>query len=106
MSMFARKLVAAGKSFVTPPETVSSFVVREEQWQGTLSAIGSIAAVQGVTITPEVAGTVREIAFESGAVVTNGALLAPSFKAIIEYERSLKQYPNIKVGEDFKGYKK
>ena len=38
--------------------------------------------------------------------LTNGALLAPSFKAIAQYERSLKQYPNIKVGEDFTGYKK
>jgi arylsulfatase A-like enzyme len=37
--------------------------------------------------------------------LTNGALLAPSFKAIAEYERSLKQFPNLKVGEDFKGYK-
>jgi arylsulfatase A-like enzyme len=38
--------------------------------------------------------------------LTNGALLAPSFKAIAEFERSVKQYPNIKVGEDFKGYMK
>ena len=38
--------------------------------------------------------------------LTNGALLAPSFKAIAEYERSVKEYPNIKVGEDFNGYKK
>src|SRR5271156_3543974 len=38
--------------------------------------------------------------------LTNGALLAPDFKAILEYERSVKEYPNIKVGEDFKGYKK
>ena len=37
---------------------------------------------------------------------TNGWMLAPDFKLIGEYERSVKQYPNIKVGEDFKGYKK
>jgi membrane fusion protein (multidrug efflux system) len=42
---------------------------------GTLTAIGSVTAVQGVTITPELAGTVREINFESGAVVTKGDLL-------------------------------
>jgi membrane fusion protein (multidrug efflux system) len=70
-----KALAAAGKSFVPPPETVSSAVVREEKWQGTLSAIGSIAAVQGVTITPELAGTVREIAFQSGEIVEKGALL-------------------------------
>jgi arylsulfatase A-like enzyme len=37
--------------------------------------------------------------------LTNGALLAPALKAIAEYERSVKEYPNIKVGEDFTGYK-
>jgi hypothetical protein len=29
---------------------------------------------------------------------------APAFKLVGEYELSVKQYPNIKVGEDFKGY--
>jgi hypothetical protein len=38
--------------------------------------------------------------------LTNGWMLAPDFKIIIEYEQSVKDYPNIKVGEDFKGYKK
>jgi arylsulfatase len=38
--------------------------------------------------------------------LTNGFLLAPVYKAIAEYEHSVKQYPNIKVGEDFTGYKK
>jgi len=70
-----KTLIAAGKAFTQPPETVSSAVVHEEKWQGTLTAIGSITAVQGVTITPELAGTVREINFESGAVVAKGDLL-------------------------------
>lgn len=70
-----KTLLAAAKTFSQPPETVSSTVVREEKWQGTLSAIGSITAVQGVTVTPELAGTVREINFESGAVVAKGDLL-------------------------------
>jgi hypothetical protein len=33
-------------------------------------------------------------------------MLAADFKLIIEYERSVREYPNIDVGEDFKGYKK
>jgi membrane fusion protein (multidrug efflux system) len=70
-----RKMIAGGKAFVTPPESVSSSIAREEKWQGTLSAIGSIAAVQGVNVTTETAGTVREIAFESGAIVAKGDLL-------------------------------
>jgi arylsulfatase len=38
--------------------------------------------------------------------LTCGWLMAPNFKLIGEYQRSLKEYPNIKVGEDFQGYKK
>jgi len=38
--------------------------------------------------------------------LTNGWLLAPDFKLIGEYMLSVKEYPNIKVGEDFKGYHK
>lgn len=70
-----RKLIAAGKAFSTPPEAVSTTIAREEKWQETLTAIGSIAAVQGVIISPEIPGAIREIAFESGAVVAAGALL-------------------------------
>jgi membrane fusion protein (multidrug efflux system) len=61
--------------WVTPPETISSAVAHGEKWQDTFSAVGSITAVQGVMLTPEIAGTVSEIAFESGAVVNKGDLL-------------------------------
>jgi membrane fusion protein (multidrug efflux system) len=71
-----RKLATAGKAFVPPPEFVSSATARSENWRNTLDAIGSISAVQGVNVAPEIAGTVSEIAFESGAVVDKGALLA------------------------------
>jgi membrane fusion protein, multidrug efflux system len=69
------KLMQAGKSFALPPESVSSATVRQQKWEETLTAIGSVVAIQGVTITPELAGTVREIAFESGAAVSKGDLL-------------------------------
>src|SRR5262249_30356067 len=54
---------------------VSSTIVREEKWQTTLTAIGSVTAVEGVNVTTEVAGLVREICFESGAVVAKDAVL-------------------------------
>jgi arylsulfatase A-like enzyme len=38
--------------------------------------------------------------------MTTGWILAPNFKLIGEYAHSRKEYPNIKVGEDFQGYKK
>jgi membrane fusion protein (multidrug efflux system) len=68
-------MIAAGKAFVPPPETISSAVAREEKWQDTLVAVGSVNAAQGVIVSPEIAGTVTEIVFESGATVNRGDLL-------------------------------
>lgn len=68
-------LIAAGQAFAPPPETISAAVAHEEKWQDTLTAVGSINAAQGVTVSPEIAGTVSEIAFESGAVAARGDLL-------------------------------
>jgi len=68
-------LIAFGKSYAPPPETVSTATAKEEKWQDTLSAVGSISAVQGVTITAEIPGIIREIPFESGAVVNQGDVL-------------------------------
>jgi len=70
-----RTMIAAGRGFVPPPETISTAVVHEEKWPDTLSAVGSISAKEGVTVSPEIAGKVSEIAFESGAVVAKGDLL-------------------------------
>lgn len=74
-TMQVRAMAAATKAFLPPPTTVSSAVAQEEDWQDTIQAIGSISAVQGVIVAPELAGTIREISFESGQVVQKGDLL-------------------------------
>lgn len=68
-------LIAFGRNFKQPAETVSSSVVKEEKWPDTLPTVGSISAVQGVKITAEIPGTVSKIAFESGSSVSQGDLL-------------------------------
>jgi len=68
-------MFAAGASFAPPPETVTTAQVKPDTWQPVLSAVGSVAAVQGVMLSAEEAGTVRQIAFESGAKVNSGNLL-------------------------------
>ena len=70
-----RALIAAGAAFVPPPETISSALAHEEKWQDSLTAVGSVNAAQGVIVSPEIAGTVTEIAFESGATVNQGDLI-------------------------------
>jgi membrane fusion protein (multidrug efflux system) len=68
-------LIAFGKNFKPPAETISSSVVKEEKWPDTLPTVGSISAVQGVKIAAEIPGTVSTISFESGATVAQGDLL-------------------------------
>jgi len=61
--------------FVVPPETIASAIATEQPWEATLSAIGSVTTVQGVTLATELAGVVKEIPFTSGATVAKGDLL-------------------------------
>jgi membrane fusion protein, multidrug efflux system len=68
-------LSAHAASFAPPPEAVGVAPVRVDHWQSTVSAVASVVAVQGVTVSAEGAGVVRKIAFESGARVRRGALL-------------------------------
>ncbi len=58
-----------------PAPVVDLAEVRETRWEPTLKAVGSVAAVQGVAVSNQVAGQVKEIRFDSGAAVTRGQVL-------------------------------
>jgi membrane fusion protein (multidrug efflux system) len=58
-----------------PPETVTTAVVRRQTWESLLPAVGSLQAVQGVTVEAELVGKVVQIAFEPGTKVRAGDLL-------------------------------
>jgi membrane fusion protein (multidrug efflux system) len=66
----------AAAAFQPPPEAVTTIVVGEEHWPSTLASIGTVAAVQGVTVSADLPGTVERIAFESGQAVRAGQVLA------------------------------
>jgi membrane fusion protein (multidrug efflux system) len=68
--------IAQGAAFKMPPEAVTTIVVRRETWPSTLSAIGTAAAVHGVTVSADLPGVVERIAFESGQTVREGDVLA------------------------------
>ena len=74
-TMQIRTLIAFGASFTPPPETVASMPAEEANWPNLIPAVGSVSAVQGVIVSPEIAGKVVEIDFESGATVNKGDLL-------------------------------
>jgi membrane fusion protein, multidrug efflux system len=67
--------MAMGKSFAPPPEAVTTIVARPQQWQSILEATGSVAPVQGVTLSGDEPGVVESIVFESGAHVRAGQTL-------------------------------
>jgi membrane fusion protein (multidrug efflux system) len=74
-TMQIRTLLAFASSYTPPPETVASMAATEESWPDLIPAVGSVSAVQGVIVSPEIAGKVVEIDFESGATVQKGDLL-------------------------------
>ena len=70
-----KSMLAAGAKMLPPPTTVTSAEVKKGDWQPVLTAVGSISPVQGAMISAELAGTVAEIKFQSGALVTKGDVL-------------------------------
>lgn len=66
---------AGAAGYRPPPEAVTTIVVRQEDWQGSLGAIGTVAAINGVTVSADLPGVVRRIAFESGDRVAAGTVL-------------------------------
>ncbi len=59
-----------------PPQKVEVAVLEPVDLVDTLAVAGTLEANESVTIQPEIAGVVREIAFEEGARVEAGTLLA------------------------------
>jgi len=59
-----------------PVETVTSALVKEEDWAPVLSSVGSVSAVEGAIVSAELGGTVSEIKFQNGALAKKGEVLA------------------------------
>jgi membrane fusion protein (multidrug efflux system) len=71
-----QNMIAQGAAYQPPPEAVTTIVATQEQWPSTLTAIGTVAAVRGVTVSADLPGVVDRIAFESGQAVHEGDVLA------------------------------
>lgn len=62
-------------AYQPPPEAVTTIVAQQDTWPSTLSAIGTVAAVQGVTVSADLPGIIDRIAFDSGKWVRQGEVL-------------------------------
>ena len=67
--------IAAGASFQPPPTAVTTVVAQPATWPSTLSVIGTAEAIQGVTVSADLPGTIDKIHFESGQWVHEGDIL-------------------------------
>jgi membrane fusion protein (multidrug efflux system) len=55
-------MIRRGAQFAPPPETVTTTEVRSETWESLLTAVGSLTAVQKMTVAAEIPGKVVRIA--------------------------------------------
>src|SRR5688572_15040176 len=67
--------MAEGAAYQPPPEAVTTIVAKLESWPSTLNAVGTVAPVQGVMVSADLAGMVERITFDSGRAVRAGEVL-------------------------------
>jgi membrane fusion protein (multidrug efflux system) len=70
-----RAAIEQGASFQMPPEAVTTVVAGQDEWRASLSAIGTVTAVQGVVVSADLPGIVASIKFDSGRRVRAGEVL-------------------------------
>lgn len=69
------KASEAGGMAFEPAEAVEVIAARTVRWQPTAELSGTAIALQSVTLSNEVAGTIRDVRFESGSIVEQGQVL-------------------------------
>jgi membrane fusion protein (multidrug efflux system) len=69
--MIKKYLAGAG----SPPATVTTMVVSDDEWQPQLMASGSLRAYRGVELSTEVNGIIKSVFVKSGMDVKEGTLL-------------------------------
>ena len=67
--------IAMGASYQPPPTAVTTVVAQKATWPSTLSVIGTAAAIEGVTVSADLPGTIDKIHFDSGQWVHEGDIL-------------------------------
>jgi len=87
--------IAAGASFQIPPTAVTTVIAKRETWPATLSVIGTAAAIEGVTVSADLPGTVDKIHFESGQSVHEGDILVE-----LDTRQERAQLANIEAQRD------
>lgn len=67
--------IAMSHQHTMPPESVTSTVAKETEWQKNISAVGSLESPMGAMLSTEAAGRIHAINYESGTQVNAGAVI-------------------------------
>jgi membrane fusion protein (multidrug efflux system) len=81
-----------------PPTAVTTVIAQRATWPSTLTVIGTAAAIEGVTVSADLPGTIDKIHFESGQWVHEGDILV---ELDIRQERA--QLANLEAQRDLAG---
>ena len=74
--VFKPKMIADFMSkMVPPPATVTAEAAKTESWIDRVRAIGTLVAIEGVDVAPQLGGTVTDYFFDSGDDVEKGEKL-------------------------------
>ncbi len=82
----AREAAAATAAMPEPAEVVTSAVATAREYRGSATSIGTVLAMQSVTLRNELAGTVRTVRLVPGQVVEAGAVLVALDVSVEEAE--------------------
>ncbi|MFO0872541.1 MAG: efflux RND transporter periplasmic adaptor subunit [Phycisphaerales bacterium] len=66
---------AANDQHFEPPQAIDLAVAHEVPWQRTADLVGTVVAERSVTVSNELAGTIKEVRFDSGSIVEPGDVL-------------------------------
>ena len=103
------------RHYVPPPASVSVVSVQSRAWHPYIASVGNLQAIQGVNVSPQVAGVVTKIYFKSGQVIQQGQPLvtldtdvleaqlnrykATANLAKIDYDRQAKLYRDRAIAQ-------
>lgn len=90
--------IAQGANFQMPPTSVTTVVARHETWPSTLTVIGTVAAIQGVTVSADLPGTIDKIHFDSGQWLHVGDILVE-----LDTRQERAQLANLEAQRDLAG---
>jgi membrane fusion protein, multidrug efflux system len=89
------------KKMVPPPATVTAEPAKTDSWTNRLHSIGTLIAIQGIDVAPQVGGIVSNYFFDSGQDVAKGAKLLQLDTSVEEADLTSNKAMLVEANADF-----